>query len=627
MSEENRFFVSIKTLEKVAFARLFKYDIDIFRHTTKFDEREFTIDGALTLEQISLLVRDGYKVVVKKHHPKKGLPSSQILSFVERIEGNSDEQKDEKNERSNPGCVFFPPNGYYDTASIALILWVLSIKYPSICKLYNLKELSCQGKPIKYIKIASGGGTNRKGILFIGGVHGRELVNPDLLASFACDLCEAYTHGTGLQYGAKSFEASIVKQIIGSLDIFIVPLVNPDGRDYALYSNDLWKKNRNPNPGLPCMGVDINRNFDFLWSSGVYSSPYSCESEFKGNNAFSEPETRNVRELLDDNPNIKYLIDVHSYSEIVGYSWAIDTNQSSDPSMNFRNPLYDGLRGLISIPPTVDTYSEFIPGGDWSRIKSIAESVRDVITMVRGRRYKAIQSAMVYDEVFNIPKGVSATSQDYAYSRHFVDPTKSKVFAFTLETGQWFNPVNQDDTPPDYQIPNEKPNIIKEVSAGLVKFCQWAMSVDCVVEETVRGTNMFDDLVNMRRFRDEELLNTKAGTAYVTILEENVDEILDIVKDDKNIHSQTVNIIERLNKVVKSSSVSSTKEKTSSSELLIDEDLVKDIDHLLQLFKKKASTSLRNAIEQASTELNHFCNKTIREGLEAASKNHSKFSD
>lgn len=622
MNKQDRYFVTIKTKEKVAFARLLNYDVRTFRSTGSFDgkEKEFTVDGVLTLEQISHLVRDGYTVEVRKHAPRKGLPSSQLISLSEWTEAISEEQKHNKTQQSNfQGGENFPPNGYHDAASIALVLWILSIKYPSICKLYHLPEPSHEGRVITYVKISGGTGTNRQGVLFIGGVHGEELVNPDLLASLAFDLCRAYREGAGLEYGGKSFSSSYIKQIIDGLEIFIVPLVNPDGREYAINTDTLWRMNRNPNPGMSCMGVDINRNFDFLWSSGIYSSPDPCSPRqiFKGNTPFSEPETRNVRYLLDNFPNIKYMIDVHSFGEIVGYPWAIDVNQSTDPSMNFQNPFYDGMRGYTSISePPGYVYSEYIPQIDWRWYINTAKRVRDAIFAVRDRPYKDIQSALIYRELFNMAIGISATSEDYAYARNFVDHTKGRVYALTFETGRWFNPVDQDNTSPQNIIPNEKPNIIKEISAGLIEFC---LNNICVVEETVRGTAVFKELVDLRRFRDEELLKNKAGAVYVTILEDNVGEILDIVKDDKKIHSQAVNIITRLNKVIKSSSMSTGSKKKSRS-LVIDANLVKDIEDLLRVFENKASPRLRNAIQQASTDLKHFSNKTIKEGLEAASR-------
>ncbi|MCI4060391.1 carboxypeptidase, partial [Bacillus cereus] len=59
-------------------------------------------------------------------------------------------------------------------------------------------------------------------------------------------------------------------------------------------SNTWWRKNRNPNHtnGGNYLGVDINRNFDFLWNSGIGTSDNPAVIIYKGTAPFSEPETR-----------------------------------------------------------------------------------------------------------------------------------------------------------------------------------------------------------------------------------------------------------------------------------------------------------------------------------------------
>lgn len=488
---------------------------------------------------------------------------------------------------------------YLDEPGIGAVLIYLSTKYSSICKIIDLPGPSHEGRKIRALEIAKGSTTNKHGVLFIGGVHARELINPDLLLSFALKLCQAYTDGTGLVFGAKSYSSSDVKLIVDNLDIFILPLVNPDGRVYVqapgTSGDRWWRKNRNPNPGAPCMGVDINRNYDFLWSSGIGTSTNSCSEVFKGSAAFSEPETRNVRYLLDSFPNIKCMIDVHSYSELILYPWGDDDNQSVDPSMNFRNPAYDGLRGN----PGDGIYREYIPQNDWDWYLRTGNRMQGAISAVRGRQYTVQQGVKLYP--------TSGTSKDYTYGRYFVDTKKRKVFAFTLETATEFQPPYA-----------EALNVISEVSSGLIEFC---LASICIIEETVRGTRLFNELVDMRRFRDEQLLSSKAGTGYVRILEENTDEILSIIRDDKNLHSQTIKIIDDINKVIMSSPVSEEKTRQRKAPVF-SSNLVKDIEDLLEAFKKKASPEVRNAIEQSSIDLKYFRNKTVKEGLEAANKEH-----
>src|SRR6185503_8419515 len=125
----------------------------------------------------------------------------------------------------------------------------------------------------------------------------RELVNPDGLISWAFDICEAYTSGTGLTYGQTTFDADTIKSLLESLDIFIVPLVNPDGRAFVLNPDGdaFWRKNRADNGPDTCQGVDLNRNCDLLFDSGIGSSSDPCSDIFRGPSAFSEPETRNIK--------------------------------------------------------------------------------------------------------------------------------------------------------------------------------------------------------------------------------------------------------------------------------------------------------------------------------------------
>jgi Zinc carboxypeptidase len=135
-----------------------------------------------------------------------------------------------------------------------------------------------------------------------------------------------------------------------------------------------WRKNRSFHPDSGCYGVDINRNFDFLWPSGIGTSANPCDYQiYKGPSAFSEPETRNVRWLLDTNPNIMGMIDIHSYDNDMLFPWGDATDQETNPAENFQNPAYDGLRGV----PDSSLYGEYIPRADLDWYTSVGNSVRD----------------------------------------------------------------------------------------------------------------------------------------------------------------------------------------------------------------------------------------------------------
>ena len=52
-----------------------------------------------------------------------------------------------------------------------------------------------------------------------------------------------------------------------TLDIWMLPCANPDGRHHVMKTGGdwIWRMNRRDNPGTPCDGVDPNRNCDFMW--------------------------------------------------------------------------------------------------------------------------------------------------------------------------------------------------------------------------------------------------------------------------------------------------------------------------------------------------------------------------
>lgn len=68
-----------------------------------------------------------------------------------------------------------------------------------------------------------------------------------------------------------------VTSLIDNVDFYIVPVLNPDGYRYTWTQDRLWRKNRSARrcslaQGFGsyqscCQGVDLNRNFDWVWNS------------------------------------------------------------------------------------------------------------------------------------------------------------------------------------------------------------------------------------------------------------------------------------------------------------------------------------------------------------------------
>jgi hypothetical protein len=301
-------------------------------------------------------------------------------------------------------------------------------------------------------------------VYFTAGVHARERGGPDNLVYFIADLLFARKHSTGLTYGSKSYSNADVLKALKTGIVFF-PLVNPDGVRYDQKTDSLWRKNRNPadaTPGIDAtVGVDINRNYDFLWDFRRHFHPAATaatslasdkpiDETYHGRYAFSEPETRNVAWVFDQFPRIRWYMDIHSAVGDILFNWGDDNDQLNDPSMQFLNPAWDGKRGIVG-----DTaYREWIEEPDYGKVSNVSSRVARAMQTVGGRSYGPLQAVGLYP--------TSGASDDYAYSRYRANAKLNKAHGFTMEFGY---PTNFYPTLAEYH------NNLKDTGAGLMEFC------------------------------------------------------------------------------------------------------------------------------------------------------------
>jgi murein tripeptide amidase MpaA len=351
---------------------------------------------------------------------------------------------------------------YLNVVEIESAIANLAVAYPGLCSLRALPEPSSEGRVSHALHLSTQSAAMRPTLLLSAGMHACEWGGAEILISFVADLLAAYTAEAALQYGNKVIAAPTIKRILDELDVVIFPLVNPDGLDYSLNHDSAsvsgWRKNRNvqSSGGQPdSVGVDINRNFDFLWDfqtklgrGDPVVSDVPKDPEFHGTAPFSEPESRNLRWLLDATPATQWFIDLHACSPAILYNWGDDENQSIHPKMNYRNAAWDGKRGGVD-----DEYGEYIPPHDGELAEQLAQSIKDAIFAVRGTDYPITQSFGYY--------AVSGAAADYAYARQWETSPKPRVVAFTIEFGEDFHPVWSKMEP-----------VIADVCGGLFGFCE-----------------------------------------------------------------------------------------------------------------------------------------------------------
>jgi murein tripeptide amidase MpaA len=348
---------------------------------------------------------------------------------------------------------------YLNIFEIESAMQNLAADYPETTELVACPNVTHEGRQTHVLRVGAKRDVAIDSVLVLGGVHAREWVPPDALVSLAADLLEAYKLNTGLVYGGKRFSANEVRHVMETLNLYIYPCVNPDGRHYSQTTEEvLWRKNRRPHPSHGnCVGVDINRNFDFLWEhstkfasdSKVHTSEDPCDKQvYRGPSPTSEPETKNVVWLLDTYPRIRWHVDVHSAVPTILHSWGSDQNQTTQSTQTFLNRAFDDVRGRADDA----AYGEYITQDDLNIVETLSKRMNDAVREVRGGDYGVEQAFGLYP--------TSGASDDYAFSRHFADPLKARINGFTVECGHSFQPTW-----------SEAEEVIREVSAGLIALC------------------------------------------------------------------------------------------------------------------------------------------------------------
>jgi len=157
----------------------------------------------------------------------------------------------------------------------------------------------------------------RPSILLTGGIHAREDFSVMLCMKMLDYYCYHYNE-------IISFDGFNVRKIIDSVDIFFIPVANPDGlnivqnglksslnyaklKDMKIWGEDYtyWKANAN--------GVDLNKNFDDgNWDvrTCVPGTDVPCSDRFKGYLPNSEPETKALVNFCNKN-NFSLMVTYH----------------------------------------------------------------------------------------------------------------------------------------------------------------------------------------------------------------------------------------------------------------------------------------------------------------------------
>lgn len=219
---------------------------------------------------------------------------------------------------------------YHSYQELESELQALVRAYPSITRLYILGK-SLENRNIYALKISDNVSTreNEPAITFLGGHHAREWISLEIPLLIGKHLLENYTSDDRIKF------------LVDSAEIWVIPLVNPDGLQYSILNYRLWRKNRRLNYD-GSYGVDLNRNYSFAWAyDSLGSSPNPSSADYRGLEPFSEPETRAINNFFH-NHNLAAAISYHSFSQSILYPWGYLDQATED------EPLFQQLSAAMA---------------------------------------------------------------------------------------------------------------------------------------------------------------------------------------------------------------------------------------------------------------------------------------
>jgi len=435
-------------------------------------------------------------------------------------------------------------SAYRTYAQLSQAIASLASAAPAVCETFTLAEPSVEGVAITGLHIRAGDAEGtRNGVLLLGGVHARELMNPEAIVNLAADLLISYAQESDITYvvpgtgAAGATWAGIgIRVMLESLDIWMVPCSNPDGHDYVLSTDDMWRKNRRPETGPTCsdgtepVGVDLNRNCAIVWGVIPANGEVSCDpcdyQVYCGPAAFSEPESTNIEQLLSEHP-IDTFADVHSYEEMILYPWGHAPNQTTDPAENFTT-----LQTGTCSPIPDASYSEYIDPVDLLKLQSVGTQIASDVAKVRSHTYLLQPSFALYP--------TTGTNPEYAYSRHIADKGAHKTYGWTIETGPFIGDAADSFHPSD---PSQ--TILDAKAAMLSLLMQSICAIDLI------GTQLFgssaeaatDPLAGLRTRRDV-LFQSDAGRAWLELYRQLHPALLARVGADADFRSRVARLVE-----------------------------------------------------------------------------------
>ncbi len=237
--------------------------------------------------------------------------------------------------------------GYHDYAELEAAIDAAVAARPSIVSKRTIGT-SFEGRSIWAVKISDNVGSDEAEpeVLMESLHHAREHLTVEMALHIIELLSDNYRANPANI--ANQLEQRVT-DIVNGREVWIVPMVNPDGAEWDISDSSAfqnWRRNRQLIEGSTVPGVDLNRNWGFKWGCCGGSSGQPGTTTYRGPAPWSTPEIAALRDFVlsrvrDGRQQIRAAISWHTFNEEImwpyGYTTAdLPRTMSPDDLLAFR---------------------------------------------------------------------------------------------------------------------------------------------------------------------------------------------------------------------------------------------------------------------------------------------------
>ncbi|MEO0115174.1 MAG: M14 family zinc carboxypeptidase [candidate division WOR-3 bacterium] len=377
--------------------------------------------------------------------------------------------------------------GYHSYNQVCSIMTAVSQTYPAITKLETL-GFSVLNRPILAMKVTDNPFQEEPEpeIRLVGAHHGDEKISTEIILAFLKYLVENYPLNPQVQY------------LVNNREIWLIPIFNVDGH--------IANRRTNNN------GVDLNRDYGYMWS-GSGSSP----------SPFSQPETKAMR-LHSEANNITLEYEYHSAASYVNYLWDHHPQDPPDSGLiiNISQRYADSTYGSSTTRLTK------INGYDWYYVRGSAQDalfgiwggIGTTIETQQPSQQSRIDSICIanrralLDMITLAGYGIEGTVRDSITGEplfalvQFTNPLRWSVY-----TDPAIGDFHKMAEPGTYTVKVSAQGYLTKIIENVVVPAQGSINLDILLTPTNTEENYIQKLVWVRRDRPDVAYHTITNSA------------------------------------------------------------------------------------------------------------------